>query len=88
MPASSLAGRRGRRQFAVANEDAGLVLEVACQPLGEIDRAVLTAGTTDADGQVIAIVADVARLNDATPILCNLVNVSGALLVCSVDITI
>ena len=31
------------------------------QPLGEIDRAVLAAGTADADGQVAAVVADVAR---------------------------
>ena len=46
------------RQFAMAHQHLLLMLEMARELFGEIDRAVLSAGAADGHGQVAAVVGD------------------------------
>ena len=57
---SGLISPDGTSEGAVANQHAGLVAEFGRQPFGDIDRTVLATGAADGDGQIIAVVADVA----------------------------
>ena len=45
----------------MTDEHARPIFKVVRQPFGKIDRAMLSAGATDADCEVIAVVTDVTR---------------------------